>query len=105
MSVMLDQMGSHADVDRVIHEPARLLLMTVLAVVSKADFVFLAQQTGLSGGNLSTHLTKLEEAGYITSDKTFVNKRPRTILKMTRSGKQAFAAYRERMAGILSIGK
>jgi len=105
MSSDLDNMGSHSDVDRLIHEPARLLLMTVLSVVASADFVYLAGQTGLSGGNLSTHLTKLEDAGYISAKKSFVNKRPRTVLKITASGKRAFEAYRSQISLILSYGK
>lgn len=84
-----------ADLDRVIHEPARLSIMAVLSVVESADFIFLMRQTGLTSGNLSTHTTKLEAAGYIEISKEFVDKIPRTLIRLTAKGKEAFTSYRE----------
>jgi DNA-binding MarR family transcriptional regulator len=86
-----------AEVDPVIHAPARLAIMTALSVVTEADFVFLQKQTGLTRGNLSSHLVKLETAGYIAIEKKFVDRVPRTLLSLTPQGKEAFRVYREQM--------
>ena len=90
-----------ADVDRVIHEPARLTLMALLYVIQAADFTFLMAQTGLSWGNLSSHMSKLEAAGYIEVAKDFVERRPRTMLKLTAAGQEAFRSYRHMIKGVL----
>lgn len=79
--------------DRMIHEPARLAILTVLSAVQTADFVFLQRTTGLTKGNLSSHLTKLEEAGLVTIDKTFVKKRPNTAAALTTVGKERVAKH------------
>ena len=89
------------DVDRLIHEPARLMLMALLYVVESGDFTFLMAQTGLSWGNLSSHMSKLESAGYIEVEKDFVERRPRTMLKLTEIGRQAFREYRQVMKDVL----
>lgn len=81
------------DIDKVVHEPARLELMIYLYSVEKADFTFLKNQTGLTQGNLSSHLAKLETAGYIVSEKTFRNKRPVTMLRLSDTGRNAFRSY------------
>ena len=80
----------------------RLLLVANLSVVDEADFVFLSRQTGLSAGNISSHMTRLEEAGYVTIDKTFVAKRPRTVYQLTDRGRAAFEQYRQQLGGLLS---
>jgi DNA-binding MarR family transcriptional regulator len=85
------------DIDRVIHEPARLNIMTRLYVVESADFLFMMRQTGLTFGNLSAHMSKLEEAGYIEIIKEFVGKKPHTMLKLTEKGRRAFDEYRKKM--------
>lgn len=85
------------DVDRIIHEPARLLIMTILSMAEKADFLFLLNETGLTRGNLSTHLSKLEDAGYIDIEKTYRGKIPQTLCSMTTSGLQAFEKYRKQI--------
>lgn len=79
--------------DRVIHEPARLMIMTVLYAVEEADFVYLQRECGLTQGNLSSHLTRLEEASYLTISKTFKGKCPLTLCRLTKKGRQAFEAY------------
>ena len=85
------------DLDRLVHEPARLMVLAYLFVTESADFVFLARQTGLTLGNLSSHVSKLEEAGYVEVAKAFRGKRPNTQLRLTESGRHAFAEYRERI--------
>lgn len=82
------------DLDRLIHEPARLQLLTLLLVVDEADFVYLADQTGLTAGNISSHMARLETAGYVEVDKMFVDRRPRTVYRLTEAGRVAMAAYR-----------
>ncbi len=74
-------------IDRVIHEPARLMIMAYLYVVDSADFLFLMRQTGLTFGNLSSHMAKLEGAGYIEVVKDYVERRPHTMLRMTPKGR------------------
>ena len=83
-----------AQIDRVIHEPARLMVVALLAAVAKADFQYLHQSTGLTKGNLSVHLSKLEEAGYIEIEKSFRGKYPLTICRLTKEGKEVFDTYR-----------
>ena len=85
------------DVDRLIHEPSRLTIMAHLYVVESADFLFLIRQTGMTWGNLSVHISKLEAAGYIKVKKEFLGKKPHTVISLTKQGKAAFEAYRERM--------
>jgi DNA-binding MarR family transcriptional regulator len=90
-----------AEVDRLIHEPARLAVIALLSVVESADFIFLMNQTGLTWGNLSAHMSKLEEAGYIEVVKSFKGKRPNTMLRLTQAGRAAFQAYRQQMKRVL----
>ena len=90
-----------ADIDRMIHEPARLMIMAYLYVVESADFLFLMRQTGLTRGNLSSHMSKLEAAGYVAIGKEFVDKIPRTVLWLTNKGRKAFEAYRQNMRQVL----
>ena len=87
--------------DRVIHEPARMLITSLLSVVDQADFLFLMSHTGLTAGNLSSHLTKLEAAGYVKVEKRFVGKKQNTRLSLTKEGRAAFEEYRSRMQLLL----
>ncbi|MFB3894732.1 MAG: transcriptional regulator [bacterium] len=96
-----EALQSVVDIDRIIHEPARLLILAYLSVVDKSDYLFLMRQTGLTQGNLSSHISKLEQAGYIKVEKEFQDKKPRTLLSLTQSGKQAFQQYRDKMQQIL----
>ena len=91
-----------AGVERLVHEPGRLLVLACLAVVSRADFLYVMRQTGLSQGNLSSHLAKLEAAGYVAVEKTFSGKTPRTVLQLTDRGREALRAYRTRLIEALS---
>jgi len=79
--------------DKIIHEPARIVLLAILAAADQVDFTFLLNETGLSQGNLSSHLSKLETAGYVSIEKTFRKKRPRTLISMNEKGKTAFRDY------------
>ena len=89
------------DPDRVIHEPGRLLIVALLAGVKEADFLYLLRESGLSKGNLSSHLSRLEAAGYVEVEKTYRGKLPLTLVRLTRQGKMAFVAYRKSMNGLL----
>jgi DNA-binding MarR family transcriptional regulator len=86
--------------DKLIHEPARLLIMAHLYVIESADFMFLMRQTGMTFGNLSSHMSKLETAGYIDVEKEFVGKKPNTRLHLTDEGRAAFEEYRRNMKQI-----
>ena len=90
-------------VDRLIHEPARFNIIAYLFVVQSADFTFLQTQTGLTWGNLSSHISKLETAGYVAVEKDFVGKKPHTMLHLTDMGRSAFRDYRRKMRKALNI--
>lgn len=78
-----------AGLDRLIHEPARLAVLTALSACKKADFIFLQRLTGLTVGNLSGHLSKLEQAGLLRTEKQFVAKRSNTVAELTKKGRTA----------------
>jgi DNA-binding transcriptional ArsR family regulator len=84
-----------AEIDRIIHEPARLMVVALLAAVKEADFQYLHQSTRLTKGNLSVHLSKLEEAGYVAIEKTFRGKYPLTICRLTEQGRETLDHYRK----------
>ena len=86
---MSDVFGKLSRLDRLVHEPARLAILTALSVCRRADFMYLLRLTGLSRGNLSTHLSKLEAGGLVRIDKRFVGKRPNTMVALTRKGHSA----------------
>ena len=81
------------DIDRMVHEPARMMIMSHLYVVDSADFLFLVNQTGMTHGNLSSHISKLQTAGYVQVTKEFLDKKPHTVLRLTRTGRTAFREY------------
>jgi DNA-binding transcriptional ArsR family regulator len=88
-------------IDRLIHEPSRLIIISYLFVVKNADLIFFKRKTNLSWGNLSAHASKLEEAGYIKVDKIFREKKPVTILEITDQGRVAFEEYKDIMKNVL----
>lgn len=94
---MKDEILIPDSIDKLIHEPARLNIMTTLYVIESADFLFLMRRTGLTFGNLSAHMSKLEQAGYIEVIKKFIGKKPHTMLRITEKGRQAFDEYRKIM--------
>ena len=91
-------------IDNLIHAPARLQIVMQLFVVDGADATFLLHRTGLTWGNLSTHISKLEGAGYVSVEKTFKGKKPHTMIRLTEKGREAFTDYRHRMREALSDG-
>ena len=90
------------EIDRIIHEPARLLIVALLAGVKEADFLWLLRESELTKGNLSAHLSRLEEAQYVEIEKTYRGKVPLTVLRLTKKGKSAFDAYRKGINGLLA---
>jgi DNA-binding transcriptional ArsR family regulator len=93
----LEEIG---DLDRTIHEPTRLAILTVLASCASADFLFLQRATGVTKGNLSSHLTKLEEAGLVEIEKRFVEKRPNTLVRLTEAGRTGVEEHWARLDGL-----
>lgn len=96
-----DDLQSLTDIDKLVHEPARLMILAYLYVVESADFIFLIRQTDLTWGNLSAHISKLEAAGYVEVTKEFVGKKPHTMLSLTAEGRAAFRTYRQNMKRVL----
>lgn len=89
------------DLDRLLHEPARLVIVALLSGLKEADFLYLLRESSLTKGNLSSHLSKLEEAGYIEIEKTFRGKIPLTLVRLTKTGRAAFKVYKKAMNGLL----
>jgi DNA-binding transcriptional ArsR family regulator len=94
-----------SDLNRLIHEPARLTIVALLSSVKEVDFLYLLRETGLTKGNFSTHLVRLEEAGYVDIEKTFRGKIPMTLVRLSSEGRVAFQSYRKSMKGILGPSK
>lgn len=88
-------------IDKLIHEPNRLMIMAQLYVVESADFLFLQNQLEMTPGNLSSHLSKLEDAGYVVIVKEFIERKPHTALKLTEQGQQAFKEYKNNLKQVL----
>jgi DNA-binding PadR family transcriptional regulator len=93
------------ELNKVIHSQVRLAIMSILSTAKSADFNYLKASTGATDGNLSTHLSKLEETGFITIEKSFRGKKPLTTIKITDSGREAFLDYLEQLEQILHIRK
>ena len=91
------QIRAIADLDRVIHEPGRLMIATLLFAVDRADFLYLQHETGMNKGTLSSHISRLEEAGYVEVVKTYRGKLPQTLLLLTGAGRKAFEHYRRQL--------
>ena len=91
------QVPSLRGVDKIIHEPSRSIILAILHVVPQADFLFLQRETQLTKGNLTIHLSRLEDAGFIRIEKTYLDRRPLTVCKITKEGKKAFEKYRQQL--------
>jgi DNA-binding HxlR family transcriptional regulator len=91
------QIRTIADLDRVIHEPGRLMIVALLFAVDRADFLYLQHETAMNKGTLSSHLSRLEEAGYVAVTKTYRGKVPQTLLCLTDAGRKAFEQYRRNL--------
>ncbi|MCJ7700248.1 MAG: transcriptional regulator [Anaerolineales bacterium] len=96
-----DQLHPLSDIDRTIHSPARLMVMTYLYAVESADYIFLQNLTGLTWGNLSSHLSKLEQEGYVAVHKEIVGKKPHSMVHLTEGGREAFREYKQSMQQVL----
>ena len=94
---MSTDLRSLAGVDRLIHEPSRTVILAILAAVESADFLYLQRETGLTKGNLSVHLSKLEQAGFVNIEKIYRGKVPLTLCRLTNEGRKAFDAYRKQL--------
>ena len=94
-----------ASIDRIVHEPARLAVLTVLAACERADFLFLEKITGLTRGNLSAQMTRLEEAGLIDIEKTIERKRTLTTASLKVGGRRALDAYWKRMEQLREMAR
>lgn len=90
-----------SDINPLVHSPTRLKILAYLSIVESADFTFLIRQTGLTRGNLSVNLRKLEDAGYVNITKEFVDRDPRTLICLTDEGRQAIQTYRDNMQIVL----
>jgi DNA-binding MarR family transcriptional regulator len=98
---MNDQAKNISMLDRVIHEPARLMIVALLSGIDQADFVYLLHETALNKGTLSSHLARLEETGYVEVTKTYRGKIPQTLLRLTAAGRKAFDQYRKSLRSAL----
>jgi DNA-binding MarR family transcriptional regulator len=94
---MTQQIRGIADLDRLIHEPGRLMIVALLFAVERSDFLYLLHETGMNKGTLSSHISKLEEARYVEVEKTYRGKVPQTLLRLTAAGRQAFEEYRRKL--------
>lgn len=93
------------DLDPLLHERGRLAIAAILAAVEGLTFTELRDELGMTDGNLSVHLQKLEEKGYLTIDKRFVGRRPRTTCRLTPAGRQAFTNYLDRLEAVVRQGR
>ena len=94
---MNPQIQAIAELDRVIHEPGRLMIVALLFAVERSDFLYLQHETGMNKGTLSSHLSRLEEAGYVEVTKTYRGKVPQTLVRLTEAGRKAFEEYRRKL--------
>jgi DNA-binding MarR family transcriptional regulator len=99
---MNDSLKGIAGLDRMVHEPVRLMILTVLEQSGEADFLYLQRECGLTQGNLSSHLNKLEEAGYVSIEKTYKGKLPLTVCSITEDGRRAYYGYASTMGSLFS---
>jgi DNA-binding transcriptional ArsR family regulator len=91
--------------DRVLHEPARLSIASVLASRPEASFVQIKELLSITDGNLSVHLRALEEAGYVTVTKAFIERKPRTTARLSRKGRAALSRYLDTLEALLRAAR
>jgi DNA-binding MarR family transcriptional regulator len=94
---MNEQIRAITELDRVIHEPGRLMITALLYAVERSDFLYLQHETGMNKGTLSSHISRLEQAGYVEVVKAFRGKIPQTLLRLTPAGREAFEEYRRKL--------
>ena len=93
------------EIDKIIHEPARLRIMMILSGIDEADFNFLLTTLEMTRGNLSSHMDRLEQAGYVKILKSFNGKIPNTGYHLTRTGKKALSRYWKTLEEIRELRK
>jgi DNA-binding MarR family transcriptional regulator len=98
---MNEHIRTIAALDRIIHEPGRLMIVSLLFAVDRADFLYLQHETDMNKGTLSSHISRLEEAGYVEVEKTYRGKVPLTLLTLTKAGRKAFEQYRRKLKNAL----
>jgi len=98
---MNPRMQTLAEIDRMIHEPGRLMIVALLSAVDQADFLYLQHETGLNKGTLSSHISRLEEVDYVHVEKTYRGKVPLTLLRLTKVGRRSFERYRKSLREVL----
>lgn len=98
---MNPQIRGIGELDRVIHEPGRLMIAALLYAVEKADFLYLLHETGMTKGALSSHIARLETAGYVEVEKTYRGKIPQTLLRLSPAGRAAFEQYRRNLKSVI----
>ncbi|MBT8472949.1 MAG: transcriptional regulator, partial [Marinicaulis sp.] len=96
-----DEGFDYREIDDVIHGRVRLSVMAYLSGAGVADFTLLRKKVGVTDGNLSVHIRKLEDAGYIRVEKKFLNRRPQTLCHLTRKGRESWIAYIARMEELM----
>ena len=94
---MKQKIQTISDLDRVIHEPGRLMIMALLYAVDRSDFLYLLHETGMNKGTLSSHISRLEKEDYVEVVKTYRGKVPQTLLLLTETGRKAFDQYRQKL--------
>jgi len=102
---MKDKLKKIISVDKLIHEPARIAILAILSVVDEADFIYLMNETEMTQGNLSSHISKLENVAYINVEKKFIGKRPKTLLSITETGRKEFENYLKNFKAFLKLFK
>lgn len=94
----------HRQLDRLVHSRIRLSVLSILAAVEDAEFTYLRDQVNTTDGNLSTHMKKLEDAGYVAVEKRFRDRKPQTRYRLTPRGRDAFREYVDRLERIVASG-
>ena len=102
-SALIEQIRQLVTIDKLVHEPSRLMILLFLESLEEIDFLFLLRQTRLTQGNLSSHLAKLEQAAYVSVKKEFIGKRPHTIISLSAKGAEALDDYRDKMQYVLLV--
>lgn len=96
-------MDAFPEIDVLLHEPARLRLLTLLSMIRRADFTFLLNQSGMTRGNLSVQMSRLSDANLVNVEKSFQGNRPRTVYELNEHGRAALRRYKASMLEILGV--
>lgn len=95
----------HQNLDDVIHSRIRLAIMAMMSAVDRAEFTYIREKVNTTDGNLGTHLRKLEDAGYVTVQKTFVDRKPVSYYRITPKGRNAFRVYLKRLESLIRTSR